>query len=89
MFTKKDRTIKNQRKMIENRNELIKNMEEKENIRDAKIKVLEYEKLKLMNFQDKVVNIMNGDGSIVDKHDKIKELVDDLATENKLKKTHI
>lgn len=85
MFTKKDRTIKNQRKMIENRNELIKNMEEKENIRDAKIKVLEYEKLKLMNFQDKVVNIMNGDGSIVDKHDKIKKLVDDLVTENKLK----
>lgn len=85
MFTKKDRTIKNQRKMIENRNELIKNMEEKENIRDAKIKVLEYEKLKLINFQNKVVNIMNGDGSIVDKHDKIKKLVDDLATENKLK----
>lgn len=85
MFTKKDRTIKNQRKMIENRNELIKNMEEKENIRDAKIKVLEYEKLKLINFQYKVVNIMNGDGSIVDKHDKIKKLVDDLATENKLK----
>ena len=85
MFTKKDRTIKNQRKMIENRNELIKNMEEKENIRDAKIKVLEYEKLKLINFQYKVVNIMNGDGSIVDKHDKIKKLVDDLVTENKLK----
>ena len=36
----------------------------------------------LQEFKDKVTDIMTGKGTIVDKHDKIKELVDNLQTEN-------
>ena len=84
MFTKKDRKIRNQKAMIENRDILIKDMEEQAEIQNAELRDLRNENSKLFDFRTRVIDIMTRKGTIVDKYDKIKELVDNLQTDNKL-----
>ena len=84
MFTKKDRKIRNQKAMIENRDILIKDMEEQAEVQNAELRDLRYENSELFNFRTRVMDIMTKKGTIVDKYDKIKELVDNLQTDNKL-----
>ena len=84
MFTKKDRKIRNQKAMIENRDILIKDMEEQAEVQNAELRDLRYENSELFDFRTRVIDIMTRKGTIVDKYDKIKELVDNLQTDNKL-----
>ena len=82
MFTRKDRKIRNQKAMIENRDILIKDMEEQAEAQNAELRDLRYENSELFDFRTRVIDIMTRKGTIVDKYDKIKELVDNLQTEN-------
>lgn len=82
MFTRKDRKIRNQKAMIENRDILIKDMEEQAEVQNAELRDLRYENSELFDFRTRVIDIMTRKGTIVDKYDKIKELVDNLQTEN-------
>lgn len=82
MFTKKDRKIRNQKAMIENRDILIKDMGEQAEVQNAELRDLRYENSELFDFRTRVIDIMTEKGTIVSKHDKIKELVDNLQTEN-------
>ena len=84
MFTRKDRKIRNQKAMIENRDILIKDMEEQAEVQNAELRDLRNENSELFDFRTRVIDIMTRKGKIVDKHDKIKELVDNLQTDNKL-----
>ena len=84
MFTKKDRKIRNQKAMIENRDILIKDMEEQAEVQNAELRDLRNENSELFDFRTRVIDIMTRKGTIVDKYDKIKELVDNLQTDNKL-----
>ena len=84
MFTRKDRKIRNQKVMIENRDILIKDMEEQAEIQNAELRDLRNENSELFDFRTRVIDIMTRKGTIVDKYDKIKELVDNLQTDNKL-----
>ena len=84
MFTRKDRKIRNQKAMIENRDILIKDMEEQAEIQNAELRDLRNENSELFDFRTRVIDIMTRKGTIVDKYDKIKELVDNLQTDNKL-----
>lgn len=79
---RKDRKIANQKVMIENRDKLIGDMEEQANVLYQEKKRLNIEIEELKEFQEAVVNIMNNKGTIVDKYDKIKELVDNLEAAN-------
>lgn len=76
MFTKKDRKIANQKVMIDNRNKLIKKQRDEIDLLNAVNKDLRFENEELIDFKRKVLNIMTGKGTIVDKYDKINELVD-------------
>ena len=82
MFTRKDRKIRNQKAMIENRDILIKDMEEQAEVQNAELRDLRNENSELFDFRTRVIDIMTRKGTIVDKYDKIKELVDNLQTEN-------
>lgn len=82
MFTKKDRKIRNQKAMIGNRDILIKDMEEQAEVQNAELRDLRNENSELFDFRTRVIDIMTRKGTIVDKYDKIKELVDNLQTEN-------
>lgn len=82
MFTRKDRKIRNQKAMIENRDVLIKDMEEQAEVQNAELRDLRNENSELFDFRTRVIDIMTRKGTIVDKYDKIKELVDNLQTEN-------
>lgn len=84
MFTKKDRKIRNQKAMIGNRDILIKDMEEQAEVQNAELRDLRNENSELFDFRTRVIDIMTRKGTIVDKYDKIKELVDNLQTDNKL-----
>lgn len=84
MFTRKDRKIRNQKAMIENRDILIKDMEEQAEVQNAELRDLRNENSELFDFRTRVIDIMTRKGTIVDKYDKIKELVDNLQTDNKL-----
>lgn len=84
MFTRKDRKIRNQKVMIENRDILIKDMEEQAEVQNAELRDLRNENSELFDFRTRVIDIMTRKGTIVDKYDKIKELVDNLQTDNKL-----
>ena len=75
MFTRKDRKIRNQKVMIENRNILIKDMEEQAEVQNAELRDLRYENSELADFKNKIKNIMTGEGTIVDKYDKINEVI--------------
>ena len=82
MFTRKDRKIRNQKAMIENRDILIKDMEEQAEVQNAELRDLRNENSELFDFRTRVIDIMTTKGTIVSKYDKIKELVDNLQTEN-------
>lgn len=58
--------------------------QEKESNAELRNKITErnLEIRKLKQFKDKITLIMLGKGTIVDKYDNIKELVDNLQTEN-------
>lgn len=84
MFTKKDRKIRNQKAMIGNRDILIKDMEEQAEVQNAELRDLRNENSELFDFRTRVIDIMTRKGTIVDKYDKIKELVDNLQIDNKL-----
>ena len=75
MFTRKDRKIRNQKAMIENRDILIKDLEDQIEVKNAQLRDLRYENSELSDFKNKIKNIMNGKGTIVDKYDKINEVI--------------
>lgn len=75
MFTRKDRKIRNQKVMIENRDILIKDLEDQIEVKNAQLRDLRYENSELSDFKNKIKNIMNGKGTIVDKYDKINEVI--------------
>lgn len=81
-FTRKDRTIANQKAMIANRDRLIRDMEDQATslYNDKKRLNIEIEELK--EFKEEVINIMNEKDTIVNKYDKIKELVNNLEAAN-------
>lgn len=78
MFTRKDRKIRNQKAMIENRDILIKDMEEQAEVQNAELRDLRCENSELFDFRTRVISIMNNKGTIVSKHDKIKELIEEV-----------
>lgn len=78
MFTKKDRKIRNQKTMIENRDILIKDMEEQAEVQNAELRDLRYENSELFDFRTRVIDIMTRKGTIVSKYDKIKELIGEI-----------
>lgn len=67
-LAERDKTIANQKTMIKNR--------------DDKLDKVIAERNELRNVQQKVENIINSKGTIVDKYDKIKELADDCQSIN-------
>lgn len=75
MFTRKDRKIRNQKVMIENRDILIKDLEDQIEVKNAQLRDLRYENSELADFKSKIKNIMTGKGTIVDKYDKINEVI--------------
>ena len=75
MFTRKDRKIRNQKAMIENRDILIKDLEDQIEVKNAQLRDLRYENSELSDFKNKIKNIMNEKGTIVDKYDKINEVI--------------
>ena len=75
MFTRKDRKIRNQKVMIENRDILIKDLEDQIEVKNAQLRDLRYENSELSDFKNKIKNTMNGKGTIVDKYDKINEVI--------------
>jgi uncharacterized coiled-coil DUF342 family protein len=81
-FTRKDRTIANQKVMIVNRDRLIRDMEDQATslYNDKKRLNIEIEELK--EFKEEVINIMNEKDTIVNKYDKIKELISDDQSQN-------
>lgn len=87
MLFKKDRKIRNLQAMVSNRDKLIKDMEEqalvlyneKQQIKNEN-EDLRYELKKAMTLCNKVIKIVNNSGTIVDKYDKIKELVNNLQS---------
>ena len=68
--------------MIANRDRLIRDMEDQATslYNDKKRLNIEIEELK--EFKEEVINIMNEKDTIVNKYDKIKELVDNLDAVN-------
>ena len=75
MFTRKDRKIRNQKAMIENRDILIKDLEDQIEVKNAQLRDLRYENSEPADFKSKIKNIMTGKGTIVDKYDKINEVI--------------
>lgn len=81
MFTRKDRKIRNQKVMIENRDRLIKDLREQAELKNEQLRDLRYENSELADFKNKIKNIMKGKGIIVDKYDKINEVITSDETE--------
>lgn len=81
-FTRKDRKIANQRAMIENRDKLIMDMQEQANALYEENKDLRYENEELTEFRNKIIKTINNSGTIVDKYDKINELISDYQSQN-------
>ena len=81
MFTRKDRKIRNQKVMIENRDRLIKDLREQVELKNEQLRDLRYENSELADFKNKIKNIMKGKGIIVDKYDKINEVITSDETE--------
>ena len=71
--TKKD--LRNQKAMIENRDILIKDLEDQTEVKNAQLRDLRYENSELSDFKNKIKNIINRKGTIVDKYDKINEVI--------------
>lgn len=79
MFT---RTVIRQGEKIHNlEKELKAEKENSENLRYENVELTLIIK-QLQNFKDRVTEIMNAKDTIVNKHDKVKELVDNLEHEN-------
>ena len=81
-FTRKDRTIANQKAMIVNRDRLIGDMEDQATLLYNEKKRLTIEIEELKEFKEEVINIMNEKDTIVNKYDKIKELISDYQSQN-------
>ena len=82
MFTRKDRKIRNLKTMVTNRDRLIKDMEDKmEGLQNQNVD-LRNENEELFDFRTKVVDIVKNEKAILNRDDKIKELVDNLEHEN-------
>ena len=81
-FTRKDRKIANQKAMIENRDKLIKDMQEQAKALYEENKDLRYENEELTEFRNKIIKTINNSGTIVDKYDKINELISDDQSQN-------
>lgn len=70
------KALRNAEKKVEERDKLIKDLQEEAQILIETNSDLRYENEELRLFKDKVVNTMNQKATIVDKYDIIKELVD-------------
>ena len=81
-FTRKDRKIANQKVMIANRDRLIKDMEDQATSLYNEKKRLTIEIEELKEFKEEVENIMKERNTIVNKYDKIKELISDYQSQN-------
>ena len=68
--------------LIKNQGEEITRLSNKLDKEKEVSKDLRNENSELFDFRTRVINIMNNKGTIVSKYDKIKELVDNLQTEN-------
>lgn len=82
MLFKKDRKILNLKTKVKNRDILIAKMEEQAEILQQNNNTLNIKVEELQIFKEEVVKIVNQKDTIVNKIDKIKELVDNLQTEN-------
>lgn len=82
MFTRKDRKIRNLKTMVANRDILIKNMEDKMEGLQNQNADLRNENSELFDFRTRVIEIVKNEKAILNRDDKIKELVDNLQTEN-------
>lgn len=91
MFRKKEKqslleasrkALRNAEKKVEERNRLIKDLQEEAQILIETNSDLRFENEELKLFKDKVVNTMNKKATIVDKYDIIKELISDNQSEN-------
>lgn len=80
----KARTIalKNAEIKVEQRNKMIKDMQEEAEVLIGANADLRFENEELKLFKDKVISIMTSKGTIVSKHDKIIELVSDYQSLN-------
>lgn len=67
---------------VEQRNKMIKELQEEAEVLIDTNSDLRYENEELKLFQNKVISIMTTKGTIVDKYDKIKELVHDYQSTN-------
>lgn len=72
----------NTAKLIKNQGEEITRLADELDREKEVSQDLRSENSELFDFRTRVINIMNNKGTIVSKHDKIKELVDNLQTEN-------
>lgn len=82
MFTRKDRKIRNLKTMVANRDILIKDIEDKMEGLQNQNADLRNENSELFDFRTKVIDIVKNEKAILNRDDKIKELVDNLQTEN-------
>lgn len=82
MFTRKDRKIRNLKTMVTNRDRLIKDMSEKMEGLQNQNADLRNENSELFDFRTKVIDIVKNEKAILNRDDKLKELVDNLQTEN-------
>ena len=72
----------NTAKLIKNQGEEITRLADELDREKEVSQDLRSENSELFDFRTRVINIINNKGTIVSKHDKIKELVDNLQTEN-------
>lgn len=82
MFTRKDRKIRNLKTMVANRDRLIKDMGEKMEGLQNQNADLRNENSELFNFRTKVIDIVKNEKAILNRDDKLKELVNKLEAEN-------
>lgn len=72
------KSLRNAEKKVEERDKLIKKLQEEAQILIETNSDLRYENEELRLFKDKVVNTMNKKATIVDKYDIIKELIKEI-----------
>ena len=76
------RALKNAEIKVEQRNRMIKDLQEEAEVLIEANADLRFENEELTLFEDKVINIMTSKGTIVSKYDKILELVNDYQSTN-------
>lgn len=76
------KALRNAEKKVEERDRLIKDLQEEAQILIETNSDLRFENEELKLFKDKVINTMNKKTTIVDKYDIIKELVNDYQSIN-------